>query len=149
MLALLAIGQFAVFYSQPIARKFPSLRPVLSLMCDTLPCRQLAPIDLRRVDLSETRVTPHPRYDRVLRVKAIIVNRADYPQPFPLLEVSLMDQQGHLVARRAYSPREYLKKSQAIPSGLPPNLAVHVALDITSPKARASGYEVLLLPPVE
>jgi hypothetical protein len=66
-----------------------------------------------------------------------------------LLEVSLIDSQGQLVARRAYQPREYLSKPEAIQQGLPPQVAVNVQLDITSSGAQASGYEVLLLPPSE
>jgi len=147
LLTLAALAQVVVFYGQSLVRQASWLRPVITGTCQYLPCRLLAPIDLRQIDLSETRVTPHPRYDRVLRVKATITNRADYAQPYPLLEVSLIDHQGLLVARRAYPPRDYLGKSEAIASGLPPHVAVHVGLDITSPGTKASGYEVLLLPP--
>lgn len=147
MLVLLA--QAVVFYGQPLGHRVTILKPAIAGVCELLPCRQLAPIDLQRLDLTETRVAPHPRYDRALRVKATIINRADHAQPYPLLEVSLIDNQGHLVARRAYPPREYLTKSEAIAEGLPPNVAVHVSLDITSPGTKASGYEVLLLPPSE
>jgi len=148
-LVLIAFAQVIIFYGQSLGRQAAWLRPVIAGTCEYLPCRYLAPIDLRRIDLSETRVTPHPRYDRVLRVKATIINRADYAQPYPLLEVSLIDHQGHLVARRAYPPSEYLRKAESIAAGLPPNVAIHVGLDITSPGVKASGYEVLLLPPSE
>lgn len=150
--ALLTLGLLAqgvVFYGQPLAREWPLLRPAIDGACDLLPCRKMAPIDMRRLDLTETRVTPHPRYDRALRIRATIVNRADHAQPYPLLEVSLIDNQGHLVARRAYPPRDYLKKPETIATGLPPHVAVQVSLDITSPGPKASGYEVLLLPPGE
>lgn len=146
---LVLLAQTVVFYGQVLGRQVTMLKPAIAGACGFLPCRQLAPIDLQRLDLTETRVAPHPRYDRALRVKATIVNRADHAQPYPLLEVSLIDSRGHLVARRAYPPREYLQKSEAIAEGLAPNVAVHVSLDITSPGAKASGYEVLLLPPGE
>lgn len=104
---------------------------------------------MRHMDLVETRVAPHPRFNKALRVKATLVNRADTVQPYPLLEVSLIDSQGQLVARRAYSPREYLSKPEAIQQGLPPQVAVNIQLDITSPGTQASGYEVQLLPPTD
>jgi hypothetical protein len=104
---------------------------------------------MRRLDLTETQVTPHPRYDRALRIRATIVNRAEHAQPYPLLEVSLIDSRGHLVARRAYAPRDYLKQPETVAAGLPPHVAVQVSLDVTSPGPKASGYEVLLLPPPE
>jgi predicted Zn finger-like uncharacterized protein len=149
LLVLLLIGQGVMFYGRELARTLPLLRDPILATCAVLPCRHLGAIDLRRLDLVETQVTPHPRYDRALRVRATIVNRAEYAQPYPLLEVSLIDSQGHLVARRAYPPHEYLKNADTIRSGLSPHVAVNVALDITGPGPKASGYEVLLLPPTE
>ena len=149
LLILLLAGQALIFYGYDFARQAPSLQPMIETLCVPLPCRKLPPIDMRHMDLVETQVAPHPRYDKALRIKATLVNRADTVQPYPLLEVSLIDSQGQLVARRAYRPREYLSKPEAIQQGLPPQVAVSVQLDITSPGAQASGYEVLLLPASE
>ena len=149
LLLLLITAQVLVFYGQVLVRRAPFLHSTVAVLCDVLPCQRLAPIDLRRLDLVETQVTPHPRYDRALRIRATIVNRAERAQPYPLLEVSLIDSQGHLVARRSYAPREYLRDSELIAEGLPPQVAVSAQLDITSPGPQASGFEVLLLPPNE
>ena len=146
LLLLLLAGQTLIFYGYGFARQTPTLQPVVDFLCAPLPCRKLPPIDMHHMDLVETQVAPHPRYDKALRIKATLVNRADIVQPYPLLEVSLIDSRGQLVARRAYRPREYLSKPEAIQKGLPPQVAVSVQLDITSPDTQASGYEVLLLP---
>lgn len=149
LLFLLLAGQVLIFYGYQAARHMPELRSSVDILCDRLPCRRLPLIDMRRMDLVETRVAPHPRYDKALRVKATLVNRAEVVQPYPLLEVSLIDSQGQLVARRTYPPREYLSKPDMVQQGMPPQLAINVQLDITSPNVQASGYEVLLLPPTE
>jgi len=149
LLILLLAGQMLIFYGHGFARQTPTLRPMVEALCAPLPCRKLPRMDMRHMDLVETRVAPHPRFDKALRIKATLVNRADTVQPYPLLEVSLIDSLGQLVARRTYPPREYLSKPEAIQRGLPPQVAVDVQLDITSPGAQASGYEVLLLPPPE
>ncbi len=149
LLLVLIAGQALIFYGHELARRAPALRSAVDLLCDPLPCRRLPLIDMRRMDLVETRVAPHPRYDKALRVKATLVNRAEMVQPYPLLEVSLIDSQGQLVARRTYPPNEYLSKPDVVSQGMPPQLAIHVQLDITSPGVQASGYEVLLLPPPE
>jgi predicted Zn finger-like uncharacterized protein len=149
LMLLLLAGQTLIFYGYDFARQTPALRPIVTALCSPLPCRKLPPIDMRQMDLVETLVAPHPRFDKALRIKATLVNRAATVQPYPLLEVSLIDSQGQLVARRAYRPREYLSKPETIQQGLPPQVAVNVQLDITSPGAQASGYEVLLLPPPE
>jgi len=149
VLVLLLLFQAVVFYGQDLVRTAPPLREVVASLCITLPCQRLAPIDLRQLDLVETQVTPHPRYDRALRIRATIVNRAEHAQPYPLLEVSLTNSQGQLVARRTYMPREYLRKPEVIAAGLPPQVAIQAQLEITSPGPQASGFEVLLVPPTE
>lgn len=149
VLFLVLLGQVVVYYSAELVRTAPVLRTTVSQLCRALPCQRLAPTDMHRLDLVETQVTPHPRYDRALRVKATMVNRAERAQPYPLLEVTLIDSQGNVVARRAYPPREYLRKPEAIAAGLPPQVAVTAQLDITSPGPQANGFEILLLPPSE
>jgi predicted Zn finger-like uncharacterized protein len=148
-LATLLLFQGVVFYGQELVRVAPPLREVVATLCTMVPCQRLAPIDLRQLDLVETQVTPHPRYDRALRIRATIVNRADVAQPYPMIEVSLTNSQGQLVARRTYKPREYLRHPDAATAGLPPQVAVQAQLEITSPGPQASGFEVLLVPPTE
>ena len=149
LLVLLLSAQGLVFYGPQLAHQVPALRATIDTLCGPLPCRRLPAINMRRLDLVETQVTPHPRYDRALRIKATLVNRAEMVQPYPQLEVSLIDSQGQLVARRTYGPREYLQKPEDVGKGLPPQVAVNMQLDITSPGAQANGYEILLLPPAE
>jgi predicted Zn finger-like uncharacterized protein len=147
LLVLLLVGQGLVFYGPQFVRQIPELQPAMELLCGYLPCVHTPAIDMHRLDLVETQVTPHPRYDRALQIKATLVNRAEMVQPYPRIEVSLIDKQGQLVARRVYSPREYLRQPEAIQKGLPPQVAINIQLDITSPGVQANGYEILLLPP--
>jgi len=145
--ALLAQG--LVFYGADLIRWQPGLASTVSTLCTPLPCRSLAHTDLRKLDLVETQVTPHPRYDKALRVRATMVNRANVPQPYPRLEVSLIDSRGQLLARRVYLPKEYKSRAMRIEDGLSPHVATTAQLDITAPGTKASGFEILLLPPLD
>lgn len=149
VLSLGIITQGLVFYGQDLVRAEPSLSAIVATLCAPLPCRRLAHTDLRSLDLVETQVMPHPRYDKALRVRATLVNRASVPQPYPRLEVSLIDAHGQLLARRVYAPREYQARTTRPDEGLAPHVAVTAQLDITSPGTKASGFEILLLPPRE
>lgn len=149
LLVIALLVQAVVFYGAQLVRAQPALKPAIERACRTLPCRYRLVIDMHRLDLVDSAVTPHPRYDRALRVQATLVNRAEYVQPYPLLEVTLLNSQGQVVARRAYKPSEYLPKPQRVEAGLLPQVAVAVKLDITGPGTEASGYEILLLPPSE
>lgn len=149
LLLLVLAAQAVLFYGAQMVRQEPALKPLVELVCRHLPCRHSLVIDMHRLELLETQVTPHPRYDRALRIQATLVNRAEYVQPYPLLEVTLIDTRGQVVSRRAYRAAEYLRKDQRGDGGLLPQVAVTVRLDITSPGPDASGYEILLLPPSE
>jgi predicted Zn finger-like uncharacterized protein len=149
VLILALMVQGLIFYGHDMARAWPEIHPAVSWLCGPLPCRHVAFIDLQQLDLVESQVAPHPRYDRALRVRTTIVNRAATVQPYPRLEVSLIDSQGKLLARRIYMPNEYQPKKSTRTEGLLPQVAVSTQLDITSPGPQASGFEVLLLPPSE
>ncbi len=90
-------------------------------------------------------VEPHPLYDRALRVHAVLVNRADFAQPHPDIEIALTNRDGAVVTRRSFTAAEYLGVERARGGGMPPGLTVEVQLDVTQPEARTVGYEIRLL----
>lgn len=143
LLMLLGLAtQALLFYSDRLIRRQPALEPVLAEICERLGCTLELPRDVTRIELMDTRVAPHPVYDRALRVYATLVNRAPFAQPLPILEVTLLDSRGDALARRQYLPRDYLPDGEALTEGMPPHLAIDVRLDITSPGGAAAGYEV-------
>lgn len=146
LLVLTMFGQLVFFYGGQVSVKFPSLRPLLDPLCKVLTCSLTPPQKVELIDLVEAQVTPHPKFDRALRVKATLVNRANYPQAYPQLEVSLSTNKGLVIARRSFAPSDYLSPEQDARSGMPPYVAVNVMLDITHPDKRASGYEIRVLP---
>jgi predicted Zn finger-like uncharacterized protein len=145
LMALLLVGQFGYFYRNELAQ-LPRLRPTLVKFCELAHCK-LAPIAPRLVpELIKTRIAPHPRYANILRIRASMVNRADAPLPPPLMEVTLTDNDGRLLARRTFTPREYLGSRTAAATPLRPNVVVNALLDVTDPDDKATGFEVHLLP---
>lgn len=143
--ATLLVGQFAFFYRNELAQ-LPKLRPILVKFCKYAQCA-VAPNAPNAVpELIKTRIAPHPRYANVLRIHASMVNRTDVVQTPPLMEVSLTDSAGKLLARRTFTPREYLGSRSAAAAPLDPNIVVNALLDVTNPDGKAVGFEVRLLP---
>ncbi len=144
ILLMLVLGaQLLYFYSAAIARAYPPLGPMAADACRLLGCKITPLEDVGLIDLEEAQVAPHPKFDNALRVKATLVNRASYVQPYPLLEVTLSDNSGAVLARRVFRPDEYLNGQQKA-GGMPPQVAIRVSFDITSPDRRAVGYEIQL-----
>lgn len=144
-MAALLLGQFAYFYRNELAQ-LPQLRPTLVEFCRWAQCN-LPPLVANLVpELIKTKIAPHPRYANVLRIRASMVNRTDNVQTPPLMEVSLTDNAGQLLARRTFTPREYLGSRAAAAAPLSPNVVANALLDVTNPDSKATGFEIRLIP---
>lgn len=146
VLLLLLIGQLGFFYRNELARE-PQLRPWIERACAQLGCVLRPAQDLSKIELAHGTVMPHPDYAQALFLDATLINRAEFPQPYPLLEVTLTDSNGQPVARRTFRPQHYLAAGRAAATDMPSNVAIPVGLEFTQPDARAVGYEIQLLPP--
>ena len=144
-IAALLVGQFVYFYRNELAQ-LPPLRPTLVEFCRLAQCELPAPASNLVPELIKTKIAPHPRYANVLRIRAAMVNRTDITQTPPLMEVSLTDNIGQLLARRTFTPREYLGSQAAAAAPLSPNVVVNALLDVTNPGGKATGFEIRLLP---
>ncbi len=143
LLLTLAAAQVAYFYAPQLARD-ARLRPWLALYCEKTGCDIRPPRGALPIDLAQTAVAPHPRYENALRLSAVLVNRADTVQRYPLMEVALTDSEGKLLARRQFTPAQYLE-TPAAGGGLMPNIAVRAQIDVTNVDGRAVGYEIRLV----
>ncbi len=147
ILALVVLaGQLSYLYRQEIAR-VPELAPAIENFCALIGCEVRPAQDVRRIELLDrTRIAPHPRYQNVLRIRVVMVNRASFPQPYPVMEVSLTDSNGALLARRHFAASQYLAEPRPKDVNMTPEVVVNALLDVTNPDDRASGYEIRLLP---
>ncbi len=143
VLFVLAV-QITYFFSTELGRN-PELRPHVLRICKYLGCSIQPQIDAGLIELAHTRVSPHPGYANVLRLRATLINRASFSQAYPLIEVSLSNRNGELVGRRTYQPADYLGKKKNLPQNMIPNVIVHAKLEITSPNRRADGFEIRLI----
>jgi predicted Zn finger-like uncharacterized protein len=140
-LAVLA-GQVAYFYAPQLARD-ARLQPWLAHYCERLGCAVQPPPGKLPIDLAETAVEPHPQYQNALRLHAVLVNRAERARPWPLMEVSLTDSEGKLLARRHFTAAQYLESPSS--GGAPPGVAVRTQVDVIHADGRAVGYEIRLV----
>lgn len=141
-LSALLLGQFAYFYRDEFAQ-IPAVRPALEQLCKPLAC-ELATLGAGALpELVRTTIAPHPRYANALRIRATLANRTEQALHFPLMQVTLTDSNGKLLARRTFVARDYLESSStAVQLGA--HVVMQTLLDITNPDNKAAGYEVQL-----
>jgi len=143
LLLVLLAAQVAYFYAPQLARD-ARLKPWLALYCERTGCDLKPPRGTSSIELVQTSVAPHPRYENALRLSAVLVNRAEQAQPYPVMEVSLTDSEGQVLTRRSFAPAQYLE-SPVPHDALTPNVAVRAHLDVTNADGRAVGYEIRLV----
>lgn len=145
LLILLALtglaGQYVYYNFEQLARQ-EQLRPWFERVCPLLGCELPPLVDVSLVKSSNLVVRNHPTHPGALTVDAIIYNRADFAQPFPLLELRFEDINGQPLASRRFKPSEYLAGELAGRSDMPPQTPIHIALEIVDPGTRAVNYSL-------
>lgn len=115
-------------------------RPVYGSLCRVLGCELPQQQDRSLLATRNLAVRTHPTEPDKLLVNAMIVNEAEFAQPFPVLELRFTTVRGMLVAGRRYQPDEYLDGDAAGLSLIPPRTPVQVELTIDDPGPEAVNY---------
>lgn len=142
-LALALAAQGVFFYASELA-DYRALRPWVTAACQHLGCEIRPRQDVAAIELLRTSVAPHPEEANALRIRIAMVNRAAFTQPYPLLEFSLTDSAGTVVARRTFAVHHYVRGNDAL-TGMIPHVVVEGTLDVTNPDSRGGGYEIRLV----
>lgn len=146
MLLAVFLGQITFYFRSELAQ-YRDLKLVVLEFCRLLDCEVEPQRRIGLIELTYATIAPHPRYKNILRIRASIVNRADFAQPYPLMDVALTDSAGRVIARRTFEHREYLDAARAADEVLLPQLSVNTLLDVTNPDGNAVGYEIQLVAP--
>jgi hypothetical protein len=107
LLALLVAAQLAVVFRSDVLTSWPGVRPALIQLCNVFGCSLGWPTQPDQLAVIGSELQSIPGTD-VLELTAVIRNRASYTQALPALEVTLSDTQNRPVARKVFSPADYL-----------------------------------------
>jgi hypothetical protein len=141
VLALVVIFQVAEFQGAPLFER-PAVRSAL----ERLGLRETPPAapfrDLGRIHLVSRELRSHPARSGWLRLNATIVNRASRSQPWPDLEITLLDAAGAVVTERRFEPAEYLAAGSDPARGMAPQAYLPLTVELEDPGRRAVGFEL-------
>lgn len=114
-------------------------RPLLGMLCNALPCNLPPWREPHAVFVVERDVRAHPSLAGMLRVTARMRNDARWPQPWPILQLTLSDIDGRSVATRYFQPREYLGGTPT-QSRLASGQTAALSMDIVEPGTQAVAF---------
>lgn len=145
LLCLLFAIQYLAFNFNELART-PEWRGFYTTVCGAFGCQLPSPSDVNRLHGANLVVRKHPTFSNALVVDVLLVNKASYQQPFPILELGFTNLQGTAIASRQFFPDEYLKGDLTGQGTMPINQPVHISLEILDPGEDAVNYTVRFFP---
>ena len=138
LLVFLAL-QLAWFHFDKLAR-YDQLRPLYAQVCEVLGCKLPSLYDIEKIKSQNLVVRSHPLVNKALIIDAIVINQATFEQPFPDISLNFSDINNNIVAQRRFTPQEYLSGEAKGLTVMPPNVPVHIALEILDPGKEAVNY---------
>lgn len=147
LVALAALPAQYLYYHFDALARHESTRPWLENLCLLARCELPARVDISRIRSANLLVRPHPEFPNALAIDVILYNRADFEQPFPVLEMQFADTGGRQVASRRFRPEEYLSGELAGVRLMPPQTPIHIGLSMLDPGTQAHSYRLEFLSP--
>ena len=92
-----------------------------------------------QVHMISRNIISHPNDSGVLLITASIENQADHDQPYPYVEVTLMDNKENTIALRRFKPEEYLQHHSKN-DVLQANKQATLQLTISDPGKKATRF---------
>ena len=144
VLLLVLIGQFAYLKRQDLAM-YPEVKPVIEGLCSKLnaiyPCDITPAKDVKAIELLGRNVVSHPNAKNALLITSTIENKASFDQAYPNLILTFSDINQKIIAKRKFSPTEYLAKGVDIEAGMKKSVPVKIMLEIVDPGEEAVNFE--------
>jgi len=116
-------------------------RQWVSILCQQVECSLPPEVAPEQFAVLARSIVSHPTADDALLVKLTATNQAPFPQQAPLLQLSLFDRNEALIARRAFSPRQYLISAAEPTPSIPAGGMLHVEIALADPGDKATGFK--------
>lgn len=147
LLLILLMLQTLYLFRIEITARLPGIKPALTLMCELLNCTLPLPqkIDLLSIESSE--LEADPTEINIITLHALLRSRAPYALTYPNIELTLTDTQDNALARRSFSPADYLPSGEDITQGFPANRESSIKLHLNTTDLKPAGYRLFLFYP--
>ncbi len=129
-------------FRDTIAARLPQSRPALAWLCGWVDCHIAPPRALASAGFVSSELAADPAHKGLLVLTATLRNSSDTSVAFPHLILTLEATDGQPVARKVFSPVQYLPASAKVDQGLPGNTDIEVKLYLDASQVNAVGFKV-------
>ena len=147
VLSLVLVGQAVFHFRGELAILAPRLRPALDAFSRAVDGPLPLPEHAELISIETSDLQTDLARGRLLVLNTTLRNKAPYGQAYPSLELWLTDTQDKVLARRVFSPQDYLPAEAAALPAFPPNVDVAVRLWLEAVNLGAAGYRLFVFYP--
>jgi hypothetical protein len=144
LLITLALAQGIYFLRTKIAAHFPQSRTFLEKTCAITGCKVELPQQASLLSIDDADLQEDPEHQGIYILSCNLINRAAFPQAYPLLELTLTDLYGKPALRRTLTPEEYLPKDIRPETGLAAFGEARLKILFNANNIKATGYRIFL-----
>lgn len=139
---LLLVAQSAYFLRVDLAARLPAVKPALITYCQLLGCSVPFPQKSALISIESSSLDADPTRENQITLNALLRNHASFNQAFPSLSLTLNDNQDKPLARRLFTPAEYLPADENEKSGFRGNHEINIKLPLYTGELRPVGYQL-------
>lgn len=147
ILILTAIGQSAYVFRNQIAAWFPQTKPLLAKACAELGCQVGLPTHIDNVSIESSELQALATHANTFSLTVLLRNHGATEQAWPSIELMLNDSNETPIARRVFTPKEYLAAVPEAKAGFAARSEQPVKLFFELSQLKAAGYRVYLFYP--
>jgi len=126
---------------ETVMTQWPASQPFYRAACEQLGCHALPMRDIRGLGVAQP--TLRRANDAThFKLTAPISNHLDVALAWPVINLTLLDADGHTVARRVLRPEDYVKPTAAISEGIAAGATQTVAAQVDAASVVASNFHL-------
>lgn len=137
---VLVLGLQTVWWDRHALAAHPDGLRLVQWLCRFTPCQLQPPKALEQILVPERTLEPHPERSDAMRFNLRMINQSDRSQPYPILELSLLDRLGRLAGIRRFAPDQYLPPDAA--NLMLPDMPTEISLDLAAPEGHVIGFQI-------
>ena len=135
LLALLVL-QVAAVYKPAI---FPA--GLKQALCSWLTCVERLARAPEHIEILNRSVHTHPHEDNALLATLTIINRAEFAQAYPIIQLRFLDIAGNVIAARLFDANHYLGGQWREDIKLPPNTPISIKFEVQDTGQQVVSYD--------
>jgi hypothetical protein len=136
LLILLIIGFQQIWSNRQTLAWDSTWGSSMKTVCGFLPCDLKARRDVSKIRLLQRQVAPDEEQEDMLDVKVLLINEADFAQPYPTIKITFTNTNSEKVAIKSFPASSYLS-SDAQDEQMPSGTEVHIHF---KSEAQADGF---------